>query len=289
MADTTYQPKVYRKQGGDQLVIASGGSLSFETGSAIQPAPAVLGTDNAKGVFIYSPNSSESFFQNTNNDKRSYLLRVEAYRPSTLPLGRTDHALGVDDAAIYALYRSYAADEPQAVQRALNVSVNHRGTSAGSINGALIGTNVSTSTVVGGDLVTAVMNNENYGVSVAGVSGVLDLTFTHEGANAVGTEFGLRVRNAKKNGSSRGAYIILDDATSTTTLAYGVDMSAAVMGTAEIRLTNGQCIASFSTAITSNSTLTSLPAGSLGVTSNGTGIGKLFVADGTKWQIVTSA
>lgn len=39
-----------------------------------------------------------------------------------------------------------------------------------------------------------------------------------------------------------------------------------------------------STAITANSTLTSAPAGSLGLTSNATGRGKLFVADGTKWQ-----
>lgn len=39
-----------------------------------------------------------------------------------------------------------------------------------------------------------------------------------------------------------------------------------------------------STAITANVTTTSAPAGSLGLTSNATGRGKLFVADGTKWQ-----
>lgn len=35
MADNTYQPKVYKKSGGDQLVVASGGSINLETGALI--------------------------------------------------------------------------------------------------------------------------------------------------------------------------------------------------------------------------------------------------------------
>lgn len=38
MADATYQPKVYRKQGGDELVIASGGSVDVESGGVINVA-----------------------------------------------------------------------------------------------------------------------------------------------------------------------------------------------------------------------------------------------------------
>ena len=38
------------------------------------------------------------------------------------------------------------------------------------------------------------------------------------------------------------------------------------------------------TAITANTTTTSAPAGSLAITSNSTGKGKLFVSDGSKWQ-----
>jgi hypothetical protein len=37
MADPTYQPKVYRKQGGDELVVASGGQIKIETGGALVP------------------------------------------------------------------------------------------------------------------------------------------------------------------------------------------------------------------------------------------------------------
>ena len=36
MADATYGPKVYHKQGGDELVIASGGVLNLETGAVVK-------------------------------------------------------------------------------------------------------------------------------------------------------------------------------------------------------------------------------------------------------------
>lgn len=32
MADATYGPKVYHKQGGDELVVASGGTINIESG-----------------------------------------------------------------------------------------------------------------------------------------------------------------------------------------------------------------------------------------------------------------
>lgn len=35
MADATYQPKVYRKQGGDELVVASGGTITVEDGGIL--------------------------------------------------------------------------------------------------------------------------------------------------------------------------------------------------------------------------------------------------------------
>ena len=41
-----------------------------------------------------------------------------------------------------------------------------------------------------------------------------------------------------------------------------------------------------STAITANSTTTSAPVGSLGITTNSTGRGKLFYSDGSKWQFM---
>ena len=35
MADATYQSKVYRKQGGDEIVVADGGKITFESGGEI--------------------------------------------------------------------------------------------------------------------------------------------------------------------------------------------------------------------------------------------------------------
>jgi hypothetical protein len=55
MADETYQPKVYKKQGGDELVIANGGEINVETGGIITAngtqASAVADlTDNSGGT-----------------------------------------------------------------------------------------------------------------------------------------------------------------------------------------------------------------------------------------------
>ena len=36
MADASYQPKVYRKQGGDELVVANGGVVNVETGGVVK-------------------------------------------------------------------------------------------------------------------------------------------------------------------------------------------------------------------------------------------------------------
>lgn len=35
MADTSYQPNIYRKQGGDEMVVASGGTVTVESGGVI--------------------------------------------------------------------------------------------------------------------------------------------------------------------------------------------------------------------------------------------------------------
>ena len=41
----------------------------------------------------------------------------------------------------------------------------------------------------------------------------------------------------------------------------------------------------YSTAIAANTTTTTAPKGSFGMTSNATGLGKLFYSDGAKWQL----
>jgi hypothetical protein len=43
------------------------------------------------------------------------------------------------------------------------------------------------------------------------------------------------------------------------------------------------------TAITANTTTTTAVKGSIGVTTNATGVGKLFISDGAKWQFAVVA
>lgn len=82
--------------------------------------------------------------------------------------------------------------------------------------------------------------------------------------------------------------------TATTVSATSVAASGAV--TAASVTTSGNAIAAnavggvyiYSTAITANSTTTTAPKGSLGLTSNDTGVGKLFYSDGSKWQLATA-
>lgn len=56
---------------------------------------------------------------------------------------------------------------------------------------------------------------------------------------------------------------------------------------ADMQFTNGLQLVCLTTAITANSTTTSAPAGSIGITSHSTGVGHLFTSDGSKWQYMS--
>jgi hypothetical protein len=58
---------------------------------------------------------------------------------------------------------------------------------------------------------------------------------------------------------------------------------------ADIQFTNGVHFVALATAITANTTETDAPAGSIGITSNATGVGHLFTSDGSKWQYMAIA
>ena len=59
---------------------------------------------------------------------------------------------------------------------------------------------------------------------------------------------------------------------------------AKLVGADNIVFPSGAGIYFLTTAITANSTTTTAAAGSFGMTTNATGLGKLFYSDGTKWQ-----
>jgi hypothetical protein len=189
--------------------------------------PASAGTDANAGLYIRALNDATSFFTNQ-AALRSYLLYLNGNRPSTKPLGAGGE--GVDDATIRAIYRSYAADGANVQSRCLNVAARADGTTGGSV-GNLIGTNVSTATTLSNDEIALSLVNENYAAGTGGVSGGLDVTHLHEGPNATGGEFGIRVRQQKKNGSQTGAVLraqndVLGAAHASATFwKYGLDLS----------------------------------------------------------------
>lgn len=51
MADTTYQPLVYRKQGGSEFVVASGGKITVESGGTVETSAGV-GAKNGSTVTV---------------------------------------------------------------------------------------------------------------------------------------------------------------------------------------------------------------------------------------------
>ena len=64
----------------------------------------------------------------------------------------------------------------------------------------------------------------------------------------------------------------------------GNTSAAKALGGSTLVFASGAGIYFLDTAITANSTTTDAPAGSFSMTTNATGLGKLFYSDGTKWQ-----
>ena len=76
-----------------------------------------------------------------------------------------------------------------------------------------------------------------------------------------------------------GPYQVSDGNTAAEKLIGGNTLTAAT----------GAGIYFLDTAVTANSTTTTAVKGSIGITTNATGVGKLFISDGTKWQFAVVA
>ena len=65
--------------------------------------------------------------------------------------------------------------------------------------------------------------------------------------------------------------------------------AAKLLGGSILTASSGAGLYFLTTAVTANSTTTTAPAGSIGVTTSATGLGKLFISDGAKWQFAVVA
>lgn len=91
-------------------------------------------------------------------------------------------------------------------------------------------------------------------------------------------------------GSIVGLFVeVVSDGT-VTNGAVGIKIGAdSTVLEADMQFSNAQQFVALTTAITANSTATTAAAGSIGITSNATGTGKLFMSDGSKWQYAVVA
>ena len=148
---------------------------------------------------------------------------------------------------------------------------------------------------------------------VVGVLGAYSLTNAHASTYPVGA-VGAQISDGVDDDAVHGfvAYIDGDSALTQAGAAFkvmhnnsvpssgfkhGLDLSGASHDgynavsyrEADIKLASGGLIVSLDTAITANTTTTTLAAGTLGKTTHATGRASLFVSDGTKWQYLTNS
>ncbi len=102
-------------------------------------------------------------------------------------------------------------------------------------------------------------------------------------------------------GTVIGAGLVIGQISRAVGFTYLIDMNPSIAdsgnGTvvacsghsADIRFSSNAWFVALTTAISANSTTTSAPAGSLGITTHGTGNTKFFMSDGTKWQYAAVA
>jgi hypothetical protein len=96
--------------------------------------------------------------------------------------------------------------------------------------------------------------------------------------------FGVSVfNNHADSGVEFGVDLFYTPGAAVDALLSGTAIGFAV-SKAALRFPNEQWLVTLTTAITANVTTTTAPAGSIGITSHATGVGAIFVSDGSKWQ-----
>jgi len=153
-------------------------------------------------------------------------------------------------------------------------------------------------------------NGADVATTLGGTLSVVDLVFLPETDMSVDThgikltakttsagvrmDYGIRIQNQGistaniflENENNSKTAVVNNILMSNTAgdVTNGINMTGSNYSGADVILSNGLSIIALTTAITANSTTTSVTVGSMALTSNATGRGKLFVSDGSKWQ-----
>jgi len=241
-----------RLSSGDAIINAASGTIGFGASNLTTTGLTTTGTlasgnQTVTGVVGITadarPSSDYAYFLNVDADEymtggvaqKTYMLGISGERP----LG--SNATGdSNDAIIKAAYSNYAVNDANFILRGINMTVTTRsGGAGGRMDGAMIGSKCDSGgtmpTVLGAQIIS-----ENYG-TVATEFGGAEILLKNE-SNSATTTYGIKVRNAELSSQAaiQAAYLITDD--STNGFGYGLDMNGITIGTADIRLNNGETI-----------------------------------------------
>lgn len=182
----------------------------------------------------------------------------------------------------------------------LDITVTQSSTAlTGTLRGLYVtvtnGTSAATGTIRAAELKARAATSGGIGANAAGIT-TLYLEADVK-AKTVTTLRGLEISlDGAAGGSSTLAQglVIFNNSSATQTSSYALDINGGTLTghkafTGDIRFSDGLLFVALTSAITATSTDTTTPAGSIGITSNGTGVGHLFVSDGSKWQYMAVA
>jgi len=173
--------------------------------------------------------NTDNFFRGGAAQK-SYLLSVRGDREAEYPASGDSN-----DAYIKVGGSNYAYNDGNFIFRGINSGINNR---SGGYLGTLEGASIGAQNKSGGYASTTnamTLTAENYG-TVTDRFGGLDILLKNEAAVAT-TEYGLRLRNENNSLATEvGAGVLLTDTGANNGWTYGIDMSGATVGVAEIVL-----------------------------------------------------
>lgn len=314
MADVTYQPKVYRKQGGDSLVVASGGLVTVESGGSIvhsggavtSSALQTIGTVvTATGADISTNTGRVAGLQVNLQNTAATVTGFRAIDARVTDAGGTGanvvalqgvatHSSGTSTGELWGT-NSIAALSGGQVENVYGVVGEIRVTGTAAIGTAGRPDNYVTAGLFLRDVAST--STEASATVDAAVLGVLVGNNSNSAikSKADGIFVGIIGGDSATVTGGAGFKLFRHNSIAASVLDYGVDLYSSEGGgyidnafaTADIRLAAGMVINSVTTAVSDNDA-TTLPASSLVVTSHNTGKGKLFISDGSNLQVVTT-
>lgn len=191
MADATYGPKIYRKDGGNSLKVAGGGHIDVESGGELRIAGTAI-TASAAELNITDGLTATAAELNAVADQsvNGGLLKVKQIAISTAPTG-AEQDTGWDLPAksiVYDVFVDVTAAEATGATKTLDVGLK-AGEAGGDLDGFLNSIDVSTTGIKRGVPTITTGSNEVFFASTTRGALLASLTAGTDNAGDVGTYY----------------------------------------------------------------------------------------------------